>query len=64
MLNQGNEFIRLTGIVRSYDIEPDNSIPSAKVADAQISYSSKGVLAAANKMGPFSRFFHSVLTPF
>jgi flagellar L-ring protein FlgH len=64
LLNQGNEYIRVSGIVRAQDILPDNSIPSAKIADAQISYSSKGVLAAANKMGPFSRFFHSVLTPF
>jgi len=64
LLNQGNEFIRVDGIVRSYDIEPDNSVPSAKVADARITYSSKGVLAAANKMGPFARFFHSVLTPY
>ena len=64
MLNQGKEYIRLSGIIRSYDIEPDNSIPSQKVADAQISYSSKGVLAAANKMGPFSRFFHSILYPY
>jgi len=64
LLNQGNEFIRLDGIVRSYDIEPDNSVPSARVADARITYSSKGVLAAANKMGPFARFFHSVLTPY
>ncbi|MGB5346829.1 MAG: flagellar basal body L-ring protein FlgH, partial [Woeseia sp.] len=64
LLNQGNEYIRLSGIIRAYDIEPDNSVPSAKVADAQISYSSKGVLAAANKMGPFARFFNSVLTPF
>jgi len=64
LLNQGNEFIRVDGIVRSYDIEPDNSVPSANVADARITYSSKGVLAAANKMGPFARFFHSVLTPY
>lgn len=64
LLNQGDEFIRLDGIVRPYDIEPDNSIPSAKVADARITYSSRGVLAAANKMGPFSRFFHSMLTPY
>lgn len=64
LLNQGNEFIRLDGIIRPYDIEPDNSVPSAKVADARITYSSKGVLAAANKMGPFARFFHSVLSPF
>ncbi len=64
LLNQGDEFIRLDGIVRPYDIEPDNSIPSAKVADARITYSSKCVLAAANKMGPFARFFHSVLSPY
>jgi len=62
-LNQGKEFIRLSGIVRPYDIEPDNSLLSSKVADAQITYSSKGVMAAANRMGLVSRFFHSVLTP-
>jgi len=64
LLNQGHEYVHLSGIIRARDIEPDNSIPSAKVADAHISYSSKGVLAAANKMGPFARFFHSVLTPY
>jgi flagellar L-ring protein precursor FlgH len=62
-LNQGKEFIRLSGIVRPYDIEPDNSLLSSKVADAQITYSSKGVMAAANRMGLVSRFFHSVLMP-
>ena len=62
-LNQGKEFIRLSGVVRPYDVEPDNSIQSNKVADAQITYSSKGVLAAANRMGPLSRFFHSILSP-
>lgn len=62
-LNQGKEFIRLSGIVRPYDIEPDNSLLSSKVADAQITYSSKGVMAAANRMGLVSRFFHSVLVP-
>ncbi len=62
MLNQGREFIRLSGIIRRYDIEPDNSVLSAKVADAHISYSSKGVLAAANRMGLISRFFHSIFS--
>ncbi|HLU07978.1 MAG TPA: flagellar basal body L-ring protein FlgH [Woeseiaceae bacterium] len=62
-LNQGKEFIRLSGIVRPYDIEPDNSLLSGKIADAQITYSSKGVMAAANRMGLVSRFFHSVLMP-
>ena len=61
-LNQGREFIRLSGIIRPYDIEPDNSLLSGKVADAQITYSSRGVLAAANRMGLFSRFFQSILS--
>ncbi len=63
-LNQGQEFIRLTGIIRPDDIEPDNSLQSNRIASAQITYSSKGVLAAANKMGLISRFFNSVLHPY
>lgn len=63
-LNQGREFIRLSGIIRPYDIEPDNSILSGKVADAHITYSSKGVLAAANRMGLISRFFNSIFSGF
>ena len=63
-LNQGREFIRLAGIIRRDDIETDNSVLSNRIADAEISYSSRGVLAAANRMGPISRFFHSVLHPY
>lgn len=63
-LNQGQEFIRLSGIIRPDDIEPDNSLLSNRIANAQITYSSKGVLAAANRMGLISRFFNSVLHPF
>ena len=64
VLNQGREFIRVSGIVRPADIATDNTIESTRIANAQISYSSRGVLAAANRMGPFSRFFHSVLHPY
>lgn len=64
MLNQGKEFIQLSGIIRPYDIAPDNSVLSGKIADARITYSSKGVLAAANRMGLISRFFHSILHPY
>jgi flagellar L-ring protein precursor FlgH len=61
-INQGKEFIRLSGIIRPYDIEPDNSLLSGKVADAQITYSSKGVMAAANRRGLFARFFQSIFS--
>lgn len=63
-INQGREFIRLSGIIRPYDIAQDNSVLSGKVANAQITYSGKGALAAANRMGIITRFFHSVLYPF
>ena len=63
-LNQGREFIRLSGIIRPDDIEPDNSLESYRIADAQIAYSSKGVLAAANQMGLIGRFFNSILHPY
>lgn len=63
-LNQGKEFIRLSGIIRPFDIETDNSVPSNKIADAQIAYSSKGVLAAANRQGLISRFFNSIFHPY
>ena len=63
-INQGREFIRLSGIVRPYDIEGDNSVASGRVANAEITYSSKGVMAATNRMGLLARFFNSVLYPF
>lgn len=63
-LNQGREFIRLSGMIRPDDVGFDNSIESFRIADAQISYSSKGVLAAANRMGLVARFFNSVFHPY
>jgi flagellar L-ring protein precursor FlgH len=63
-LNQGREFIQLSGIIRPNDIETDNSLLSTRIANAQITYSSKGVLAAANKMGFVARFFNSVFSPY
>ncbi|MEL7310342.1 MAG: flagellar basal body L-ring protein FlgH [Pseudomonadota bacterium] len=62
-LNQGDEFIRLSGIIRPVDIAPDNSVASSRVADARITYSSRGVLAAANKMGWLQRFVQSAWFP-
>ncbi|AMO67864.1 MAG: flagellar L-ring protein precursor FlgH [Zhongshania aliphaticivorans] len=63
-INQGEEFIRIKGIIRPEDIGADNAIPSYKVADARITYSGKGALADANSMGWLGRLFQSVLSPF
>lgn len=63
-LNDGSEYIRLSGIVRPIDIDATNSIPSSKVADATIMYTGDGSVAEASKMGWFSRVLLSPLFPF
>ncbi|WP_374728944.1 flagellar basal body L-ring protein FlgH [Natronospira bacteriovora] len=63
-LNQGEEMVRIAGIVRPQDISPDNSVASNRVADARITYSGRGTLADANRPGWLTRFFQSPLQPF
>lgn len=63
-INQGNEYIRLRGIIRPEDIGSSNTILSTKVADARISYGGTGAPAEVNMVGWLSRFFMSPLWPF
>lgn len=63
-INQGREFVRVSGIVRALDIDPDNTIPSSKVANAVISYAGRGPLNDANAPGWLARFFNSPKLPF
>ncbi len=62
-LNRGDEFIRISGIVRPVDIGPDNRIASARLADARVTYSGKGEIARAARQGWLTKFF-SMLSPF
>ncbi len=63
-LNNGNEYIRISGIVRPIDVRTDNSVPSTRVADATIIYSGDGAPADASKLGWLARFFVSAVFPF
>jgi len=63
-LNQGEEFIRISGIVRPQDINPNNTILSTQIGDARIAYSGKGFMHDANSMGWLARFFNSDIWPF
>lgn len=63
-INQGREYVRIQGIVRPIDINPDNSISSLKVADAQIAYGGKGALNDAATPGLLARFFNAPWLPF
>lgn len=63
-INEGNEFIRLQGVVRPVDITANNTLLSTKVADARISYAGTGSTADVNKAGWLTRFFISPWWPF
>jgi flagellar L-ring protein precursor FlgH len=63
-INQGNEYIRISGMVSPRDIDANNSISSVRVADAQIAYVGDGPTNDMNVMGWLSRFFVSALMPF
>jgi flagellar L-ring protein precursor FlgH len=63
-LNRGDEYIRISGIVRPEDISPKNTVPSTKLANARITYSGTGEVADSAAMGWASRFFNSPIWPF
>ena len=63
-LNRGDEFVHISGVVRSADIATNNTVTSDKLADARISYSGKGVVDSSNHMGWLARFFNSAYSPF
>lgn len=63
-LNRGDEYIRISGLVRPQDVSPDNTIVSTKIANARITYSGEGELADSQKMGWLSRFFNSPIWPY
>ncbi len=63
-INQGAEYVRISGVVRQQDVRPDNTVLSSKVANAQIYYGGGGALADANRKGWLARFFNSEYWPF
>lgn len=63
-INQGAEFVRLSGIVRPQDVGSDNQVQSRKIANAQMFYGGGGVVAEANEQGWATRFLNSKWMPF
>ena len=62
-LNNGDEYIRLTGVIRSKDIGSNNTIFSNKVANARIQYAGTGDFADAQEQGWLTSFFGSKWWP-
>jgi flagellar L-ring protein FlgH len=63
-LNQGDEFVHISGVIRPADIATNNTVTSDKLADAHIRYSGKGAVDSSNRMGWLARFFNSPYAPY
>lgn len=59
-LTEGSEFIQVKGIIRPADIQPDNTILSQRIANAQISYRGSGDLASASKPAWLTALLYNV----
>ena len=59
-LNNGDEYIRVSGIVRPRDISSDNVVPSDRIANADIDYIGAGDIAGSGKKGWYSRILETV----
>jgi flagellar L-ring protein precursor FlgH len=60
-INQGSEFIRVSGVVNPLQLTGANSVLSTQIADARIEYRSNGVVDENQKTGWLTRFFLNVL---
>jgi flagellar L-ring protein precursor FlgH len=60
-INQGSEFIRVSGVVNPLQLTAANSVLSTQISDARIEYRSNGVVDENQKTGWLTRFFLNVL---
>lgn len=62
-LSEGDEYIRIIGLIRPQDITPNNTVASSKVADARISFGGRGNLNNSTKQGLVDRILTSPWWP-
>jgi flagellar L-ring protein precursor FlgH len=60
-IGQGQEYIRLSGVVNPSFITATNTIASSRVADARVEYKESGYISEAQVMGWLARFFLTFL---
>ena len=59
-LNNGDEYIRVHGIVRPKDINEKNIVSSYRIANANIQYIGAGDIAASGKKGWYSKILDTI----
>ncbi len=62
-VNEEEQIIKLSGLIRPEDIGPENTILSRYIADAKITYTGEGILGDKQRPGWFTRIF-DIIWPF
>jgi flagellar L-ring protein precursor FlgH len=60
-LNNGDEYIRLSGTIRPEDISNKNTVQSSRIANAKIAYTGAGDVADTSRKGWFSKIVDVVV---
>jgi len=60
-INQGDEFIRFSGVVNPNYVTTSNTVQSTQVADARMEYKGSGYINDSQVMGWLQRFFIALL---
>jgi flagellar L-ring protein precursor FlgH len=60
-INQGNEYIRFSGVINPTTVSSSNTVQSTQVADARMEYRGSGFIDESNTMGWLQRFFVAIL---
>ena len=58
LINGEEQTIKISGIVRTSDIGPDNVVYSTSIAEAHISFEGNGIVSGAQKPGWITKFLH------
>jgi flagellar L-ring protein precursor FlgH len=62
-VNRERQILTLRGIVRSFDVAPSNVVLSTAIANMEVKFDGKGVVADANKPGWLFKLFQ-IISPF
>lgn len=57
-INGQDQLLKLSGIIRPSDIQPDNSILSTQIADAKIIFEGSGSVNSSQSPGWLTKLFH------
>ena len=60
MVGAEEKHIYISGIVRKIDIAEDNTVPSSRVADAEIEYAGRGDISDTQRRGWLSRVLSKI----